>query len=138
MMHMVVQMDIDATHLRQQLAEHYNSFVEPLEIGVEAAAPGVAVGFLLDDAGLFGEALAVHLHLERAVGAGVEGWVDVDEVDLAGELGEEGGDDILLVAPDEAVASLGVATAAEEVEGALALLGGLVHRLDGLEGESEA
>ena len=58
--------------------------------------------------------------------------------DLAGEFGEEGGEDILLVSPDEAVAPGGVAPGEEALQRHLALLGGLVHRLDGLEGERDA
>ena len=75
---------------------------------------------------------------EGEIGAGVEGRVDVDQVDRAGELGEEDGEDLLLVAPDQAVAPFGVASLGEEVEHELAGAGGLVDRLDGLEGEGQA
>ena len=40
-----------------------------------------------------------------------------------------------LVAPNQPVAPLGRAARAEQVERHLALLGALVHRFDGLEGE---
>ena len=40
-----------------------------------------------------------------------------------------------LVIPDQVVAPLGGAAGTEHVEGHLALLGALVHGLDGLEGE---
>jgi hypothetical protein len=92
--------------------QHYRRLVEPLQVRVDAAAPGVAVGFLLDEAGLLGEGESVVLlvfgagygGVEGEVGASVKGRVDVDQVDLAGELGQQRGQDILLVAPDEAVA----------------------------------
>jgi hypothetical protein len=70
--------------------------VEPLQIRVEPAAPGVAVGLLLQDARLLLEADPGVVVLvfrgagdgrrEREVGPGVEGRVDVDQIHLPGEL----------------------------------------------------
>ena len=68
---------------------------------------------------------------EGEVGAGVERRVDVDEVDLAGELGEQRRQDVLLVAPDEAVAP-GLASA-EARNSVCRLQRGFVDRLHVLE-----
>src|SRR5438067_683179 len=109
--------------------------VEPLQVTIEPMAPGVAVRFLLDDAGLFGERCVGvgDARGEGEVRAGVEGRIDVDQVYLAGELGQKRWQHVLLVAPNEAVAPLAVAATGEEVERELALLGGFVDRLDRLE-----
>src|SRR6266511_3434 len=142
-----IQVYIKSAILRQQVAQKEYSLIEPLEVGGHSPPPRVAVGFLLDDGRLFdkrGALVSFGIWIvrnsggEREVGTGVEGRVDVDEVHLAGELGEEGGEDELLVAPDEAVAPFGLAAGAEEVEGALALLGGLVDGLDRLERQGDA
>ncbi len=71
---------------------------------------------------------------EGEVSASVEGRVDVNEVDLAGELGQQAGQDVFLVAPDEAVAS-GLLLLQRLEQALLAILGRLVDGLDGLEGE---
>ncbi len=41
--------------------------------------------------------------------ADVKGGIDIDEVDLARKFGEEGGENVFLVAPHETVALFGVA-----------------------------
>lgn len=75
---------------------------------------------------------------EREIVARGKGRVDVDEVDFAGEFGEQRGQDVFLVAPNEAVAPLAVAAMGEEVERELALAGGLVDRLHRLERQRHA
>ena len=74
-------MNIKAAILVQQLMKQDGGFVEPLEVGIQPAASGVAVGFLLDDAGFFGEGEGVVLgrissyfpsHINSALRAGVE------------------------------------------------------------------
>ena len=73
----------------------------------------------------------------RPIGGRVEGRVDVDEVYLAGEFGEERREDVFLVAPDEAIAPLGIASGGEEFEVAAAILGAVVDGFDGLKGERD-
>jgi len=58
--------------------------------------------------------------------------INVDQIRLAGELGQERGQNVLLVTPDEAVAPLRIIAGRRQFEGALALLGALVHGLNGL------
>ena len=50
---------------------------------------------------------------------------------------QHAGQHVFLVAPDQAVVPFGGAARAEQVEGHLALLGALVHRFNGLEGERQ-
>jgi len=46
-------MHINTPIIGQEFAQQEGGFVKPLEVAVEAPPPGVAVGFLFDDAGLF-------------------------------------------------------------------------------------
>jgi hypothetical protein len=141
---MVIQMHIDATVLCQQFVQQHHRLVEPLQVRLHPSPPSVAVRLLLDDARLLGEGQRVLLLVvagrdggaEGEVGAGVEGRVDVDEVDLAGELGQQRRQDVLLVALDEAVAP-GLLLSGVLEQAALALLGGFVDRLDGLERQGD-
>ena len=64
--------------------------------------------------------------------------INVDEIYLAGILRHEGGEDVFVVAPDEAVAPFGLAAGGEEFEVAAAVLRGLVDGFDGLKGEGNA
>ncbi len=76
--------------------------------------------------------------VDGKIRTGVEGWIDVDEIHFAGEFGEERGEDVFLVAPDEAVAPFGVAAAGEEFEIAAAVLGAFVDGFDGLKRQGDA
>jgi hypothetical protein len=108
-----------------------------IEATTEAASPDVAVGFLLDDGGFFDEFFVADPDSEGEVLSGGEGRVNVDEVDFAGETGEEGGHDDFVVAPDEHVSPFGVVCLlGEEVSLSLLPVGfGFVDGLDDLEGE---
>src|SRR6266536_282763 len=75
---------------------------------------------------------------ERKIRARIKRRIDVDQVHLAGEVGQERGQDVLLVAPDEAVAPLRVVSRRGEFQRALALLHALVDGLDGLKGQLDA
>ncbi len=55
MTNMPIQMHEKAAVVGKEFAEEYDGFVEPFEVAVEAFAPGVAVGLLLDDARLLDE-----------------------------------------------------------------------------------
>ena len=57
-----------------------------------------------------------NLGREVEVSAGGERRVDVDQVDLPGELEEERGEDVFLVALDQAVAPFSGLIAGEQVE----------------------
>jgi len=129
------------------LTEDYRGIIEPLQIRIQPPAPGIAVSFLFQDARLLHEARRGGVFVVRGFGdrrgegevrAYVEGRVDVDEVHFSGELVEQGGEHVLLVAPDQAVAPLRRAARREHVEHHLPLLRALVHRLHRLEGELEA
>jgi hypothetical protein len=73
--------------------------------------------------------------MERKVSPRIEWRVNVDQVDSPGEFLKQRWQYILLVAPDQTIAPLRIAPSAEQVEHPLALLGGLVYRLDRLEGQ---
>ena len=140
---------INTPILRQQLAHQHQALVHHLEVGIKPAAPGVAVGFLLDDGRLFHELngratarpyIVPHAHAEGKVLAGGKGRVNVDQVDLAGKARQERGHHHLVVAPDEHVAPRIVAGHQGE-EIALDFLPvslGLVHRFDYLKGQDGA
>src|SRR5207253_1463971 len=64
--------------------------------------------------------------------------IDVDEIDVADELLEEPREDVLLVAPDQAVAPVLLLATAEKIKRALSLLSGLVDRLDRLKRQRAA
>src|SRR5438445_3810242 len=86
--------------------------------------PGVAVGDLFEEVGLFVEGLAANLDVHAEVRADVEGRVNVDELEAAGVLdlaaeraALEGGEDELVVAPDEFVGpAFDLATAGIDAE----------------------
>src|SRR3989442_2809281 len=72
---------------------------------------------------------------EREIRARIKRRINVDQIHLAGELGQKRGQDVLFVAPDEVVAPLRVMTGRRELQRALALLRALVDGLDGLKGQ---
>src|SRR5438270_13367010 len=72
---------------------------------------------------------------EREIRARIKRRINVDQINLAGELGQERGQDVLLVAPDEAVAPLRVVAGRRKLQRALAFLRALVDGLDGLKGQ---
>ena len=53
--HMPVQVDVDAAVLCKQFVQQDSGLVEPLQVRIEAASPGISVRLLLDDARLFDE-----------------------------------------------------------------------------------
>src|SRR6266849_6239674 len=75
---------------------------------------------------------------KRKVRAGIKRRVDVNQIHLAGELGQERGQDVLLVAPDEAVAPLRIMAGRRQLQRALPLLHALVDGLDGLKRQLDA
>ena len=98
--------------------------------------PGVAVGDLFEEVRLLVEGLAADLDVHAEVRADVEGRVNVDELEAAGVLdlaaeraGLEGGEDELVVAPDEFVGpALDLAAARVQQLGLVALAHGQVAR----------
>ena len=78
--------------------------------GIGTAAPGIAVGDLFEEVGLFVEGFAADLDVHGEVCADVEGGIDVDEFEAARVLdltaqgpAFEGGEDELVIAPNEFV-----------------------------------
>jgi hypothetical protein len=65
-------------------------------------------------------------------------WIDIDQIHLSREPGQQRGQHIFLIAPNQAIAPVGRAADAEQVKRLLAILGALVDRLDGLEGQLDA
>ncbi len=143
-----IHVNINAPGIAQQFTEQDGGFVKPLEVGVESASPSVAIRLLLDDARLLGEGERVvfgrvrvirHGGGEGEIRAGVERRVDVNQVHLAGELRQERGQHVFLVAPDEPVAPRRLfRDASREQRQRLAIRRALVHRLDGLERQCDA
>jgi hypothetical protein len=97
-----IAVQVDAPVLGQELLQQQQALVHELEVVV--VGPDVGVLELLAE----GVALAVEpgcalgpaeRHLADVIGAGVEGRIDVDEVDLAAKaIGEEVGQHLLVVA----------------------------------------
>jgi len=69
---------------------------------------------------------------EGEIGAGIKRRVDVNQVELAGEFGQQRWQDVFLIALDEPVAPFRFAPLRKHFEHPLQLLHALVHRLDGL------
>jgi hypothetical protein len=119
--------------------QHYNGFVKPLQVRIHAPSPGVAVRLLLDNARFFGErdgvaVLFVHLRHaggKREIRPRVKRRVNVNQVDLPGELRQQRRQHVFLVAPHEPVPPrLFLVRQLEQV--ALAVLRRFVDRLDSL------
>ena len=138
-------MNVDASILVHQIAHEDEAFVNHGDEGIRAAPPGVAVGDLFEEVGLFVEGLAANLDVHGEIRADVEGRVNVDELEAAGVLdlaaeraALEGGEDELVVAPDEFVGPAfdlpATGIEAEFLGGAL-FLPGFVNVFEGLEGE---
>src|SRR5262245_60089555 len=146
MRNVVIYMYVETTGLLKQLVEQQNALVKPLQIGINPSSPGVAIRLLLDNARLLGECdprailllvlMVWHRRREREIRAGVERRIDVDEVYLAGEFGEQRWQDVFLVAPNEPVAP-GVIVH-RELKELVALLGRFVDGLDGLKRQGDA
>src|SRR5680860_1908596 len=130
----------------QQLADQHQTGVEHLEVGLDALAPGVAVGLLLDHRGDLGEVLLTggaavpDRDPDLVVLARVERGVDVDEVDLAGELVCQGGEHVQVVAPDKPVAPRGsrAVVVRPALEDRAPVGPGAVDRLDHLQRQVQA
>ena len=84
---MPVQVKVRTSIFRQQFPEHHRRFVKPLQIRIQPAAPGVAVGFLFEDGRFLGECCGFVFGRVGMVGdgsgvgkirAGIKWRVDVD------------------------------------------------------------
>ena len=138
-------MDVDAAVAVHQIAHEDEAFVNHGDEGIRAAPPGVAVGDLFEEVRLFVEGLAANLDVHAEVRAHVEGRVNVDALEAAGVLdlaaeraALEGGEDELVVAPDEFVGpALDLPAAGVEAEFLVValFLPGFVDVFEGLEGE---
>src|SRR5260370_27954730 len=75
-----VEMDVDTCVLGEEISEDKGCLVEPLEVRIEAPAPCISVGFLLDDGGFLHECRTALWYLcrERKVRAGIERRIDID------------------------------------------------------------
>ncbi len=125
-------MHVETSVFCQQSTKEEGGLIEPLQIAIEAASPSIAVGFLLDHARLLNkiETLASfairilwNLRLIRKVVSRSKRRIDVDKLHLTCELREEGGQYVLLVAPNEAVAPLAGLVAGEQIKHQVAGLG---------------
>jgi len=99
-------MHINAPPLAEQVAHQGQALVHHVQVGISALAPGIAVGHRFQDGLLLLHrvALFADLHLHGKVGAHVKGRVNVDQVNLAAELLQQGGHHQLVVAPDKHIA----------------------------------
>src|SRR5882762_6025886 len=75
---------------------------------------------------------------KREIRARIKRRINVDQIHLAGELGQERGQDVLLIAPDEAVAPLRIMAGRRQLQGALPLLHALIDGLNGLKRQLNA
>jgi len=135
-------MHIDAPLLTKQLAHQRQALVHHVQVGIGPPAPGVAVGYCFED-GLFllqRLPLVADLHVHGEVSPDIERRVNVDQVNLAAELLQQGRHHQLVIAPDQHVAPVvAVGALAEGVfveQAGLArffAVARLVNRLDALE-----
>ena len=100
-----VEVNVEAAAIGQEVEEPPRRAVEPREPRVESAR--VFVGGHRDPGRVVRRAWNRGAKVERA--AGVEGRIDVGKRDLAGELGRDGREHVLLVAEDKPVAPGGPA-----------------------------
>jgi hypothetical protein len=101
-------MHINTPPFTQQVAHQRQAFVHHVQVGIDAFAPSVAIGDGFQDGLLFEYLVAVvaDLDFHGEVCADIEGRVDVDEVDLAAKLLQQGRHHEFVVAPDEHVAEV--------------------------------
>src|SRR5947209_6530252 len=134
-------MNIKTPVFRQQFVKEHGCLIKPLKIGIQTTPPSISVGLLLknrwqlyEGCGLvfFGFRIVRNRCGEGKICACIEGWVYVNEVDLAGELRQQAGQDVLLVTPDQPVTPLGFPTGGKKIKGPLPILRALIDRLDGL------
>ena len=79
------------------------------------AGPTRGRSLLFNERRTLGELAAANAYVEGEVLAGRERRVDVNQVDLARELGKQRGQDVLLVSPYQAVAPFGGVAGGGEV-----------------------
>src|SRR6266576_3820693 len=103
-------MHIQCSLAVHQIAHENEAFVNHGDEGIRAAPPSVAIGDFFEEVRFFVEGLVANLDVHAEVRAHVEGRVNVDELEAAGVLdlaaeraAFEGGEDELVVAPDEFV-----------------------------------
>lgn len=130
-----IAMHIDTSLRVHQIAHQNQPFIDHSDEGVGAAAPGVAIGDLFEEVGLFVKGLAADFDVHGEVRADIEGRVDIDEFEAAGvfdltaeRAGFERRENQLVVAPDEFVGpAFDLASAHAEAE--FVLVGLLLTRL---------
>jgi hypothetical protein len=90
--YIVVEVREQHAVLGEQLAQKDGGLVKPLKVRIESASPRVSLSLLLDHRRrlLNHEVIGLgNLCFEGEVRADVEWRIDVDEIDLASELGEK-------------------------------------------------
>src|SRR5271165_4906652 len=110
MTHSPVEMDEYTSFRCEQLEQYRNRVIKPLQIRINTASPNVSICLLLNDGRLF-EKLFICVRNFRSEGeirSRIKWRVNVDEVHLSRELRQQRRQDILLVAPDEPIAPLGL------------------------------
>jgi len=145
-------MNVDASILGQQFPHQHKAFIDHGYEGVGTFAPGVPVGNFLQNVGLLRERVAANLDVHGEIRAHVKGRINVDQLEAALLLDFfaqravlEGGEDELVVAPDQLVRpTLQLASAlvrGEDVHlpgGVGGLLGaGFIHLLNDLKGQDD-
>src|ERR1700730_19421670 len=99
-------MNVDAATVGKQLVELNSHLIEPLQIAADSLTPRIAVSFDLDHRWLFGERLSRNVDAPGEVLPCCEWRIDVNQADLPGKVAKQGWQDVLLVAPDQAVSPL--------------------------------
>ena len=82
-----IQMHVNRTGIGQQFAHQNQTRGNHRQIRGGAVAPGVGVGELLDDGGFLFEGDAGQEYFGAVVGFGIEGRINVDQVDFPSQAG---------------------------------------------------
>jgi len=143
-------MHINTPILGQQIMHQHEPFVDHGDEGIGTLAPGVTVGNLFQDVGLFGKGITANLDIHREIRAHVERRIDVDQFEAALFLDLfaqravlQRGKDELVVAPDQFVCPALELSAAKIEKVSLQstifrlLRARLVHLLDDLKGQDD-
>lgn len=98
-----IAMQIDTSRGRQQVAAQGQAIPHHLAVRSKSSAPRIPVRQFLNHTGTLLQRDIANFHLVRKIRSRREGRINVDQVDLPGELSEQRAEDVLVIAPDQAV-----------------------------------
>lgn len=133
---MPIEMDVKTSSIGQQLVEENGCLIEPFQVRIEAASPGIRVCLLFQDGRLFCESgrgvvlvllMRMNLRSEREIRSGIKWRIDIYELHFSRQLRQQRRQHIFLVATDKPVAPLRLPTSGEEIKCSLTIGRALVY-----------